>query len=97
MFDFDAFVGALAGEINSFSADSTANSLPRLFLNWTSENLLQKHIVFDEDTCTRVDVGRPLLIAILEELFLAGTSAAACETYRGEPLRELFQRPVDNC
>jgi len=93
LFDLDAFLGAFSGEVNSFSADSPSNSLPCQFLNWVSEQLTQKHIVFDEDTCSRVEVDRPLLIAVLEHLFLAGTQASAKEIYRGESVRELFVRP----
>merc|ERR550537_1954154 len=34
LFDFGAFLKAFMAEINGFNADSSADSLPRLFLDW---------------------------------------------------------------
>lgn len=90
LFDLEAFLGAFASEINSFSVCSAPTSLAGLFLDWAAKRLSKKHIVFDEDTCTRVEVSRPLVFAVLEDLFLGGPKAGANEVYRGEHLRELF-------
>jgi hypothetical protein len=90
LFDFDAFVQALVGELNSFSAESSPNSLPRLFLDWASEQMTDKHVVFDEDTCTRIEVDRTLVSAVLEVLCFGKVVGLADETCRGIAFRDLF-------
>jgi hypothetical protein len=90
LFDLDALLKVLMAEVNSFGADSSPNSLPRMFLDWAASRLTEKHVVFDEDTCSRVEVGEPLALAILEDLFLERPSAPTDEVYRGYRLRELF-------
>jgi len=90
LFDLDALLKVLVAEINSFSADSSANSLPRMFLEWAASRLKEKHVVFDEETCCRVEVGEPLALAVLEDLFLGQPSAPADELYRGHRTHELF-------
>jgi len=90
LFDLDALLKVLTAEINSFSADSSPNSLPRMFLDWAASRLTEKHVVFDEDTCSSVEVGEPLALAILEDLFLGRPSAPTDEVYRGYRLCELF-------
>lgn len=90
LFDLEAFLQALTSELNSFNASSAAESLPRLFLDWASEHISEKHVVFDEDTCTRVEVDCMFVMAVIEMLFLGQVDVLADETYRGHKLRELF-------
>jgi len=91
LFDMDAFSQALVSELNSFGADSSLNSLPRLFLDWVSKNMTEKHVVFDEDTCSCVEVDRTLVTAVLEMLFLRRVEGLAGEMYRGTLLSNLFE------
>jgi hypothetical protein len=90
LFDFDAFLQAFMSELNSFSAESPANSMSRSFLDWASQNLLEKHVVFDEDTCTRVEIGHTLAMAVLEVLLLGRLKGLASEEYRDMTLHEIF-------
>ncbi|CAK0814320.1 unnamed protein product, partial [Prorocentrum cordatum] len=90
LFDLDALLKVLMAELGSFSADSAPNSLPRTFLDWAASRLKEKHVVVDEDTCSRVEVGEPLALAILEDLFLDRPPPPTDEVYRGHRLRELF-------
>merc|ERR1712130_74598 len=70
LFDIEALLQAFVAEVNSFGADSLPESLPRLFLDWAAARMRHKHVVFDEDTCTRVDISPPLAMAILDVFFL---------------------------
>jgi hypothetical protein len=90
LFDMQALVQALISELNSFSEASTPDSLPRLFLDWASESIAQKHMVFDEETCSRVDVDCVFGMAILEKLFLGQLEGLSDTTYRGAKLSDLF-------
>jgi len=89
IFDLDAVLQAFVSEINSFSAECQPESLPCLFLAWASDHLRQKHIVFDDATCSKVDVQQPLALAIFEMLFL-GAPGDSEEIYRGQSLQDLF-------
>jgi hypothetical protein len=91
LFDMQALVQALVSELNSFSEASTPDSLPRLFLDWASDSLTQKHVVFDEETCSRVDVDCVFGMAVLEKLFLGDLEGLSDSTYRGAKLSELFK------
>ncbi|CAK0852083.1 unnamed protein product [Prorocentrum cordatum] len=91
LFDLDALLKVLMAETNSFSEASPANSLPRVFLDWAASRLTEKHIVFDEETCSRVEVGESLALAILEDLFSELPPASADEMYRDRRLCELFR------
>lgn len=98
LFDMDALLQALVSELNSFNASSAPDSLPRLFLDWASQNITEKHVVFDEDTCSRVEVDRTLAMAVLEVLFLGQLGDLADEMYRGTKLCELFDaQPGEAC
>jgi hypothetical protein len=90
LFDVHALLQALVSELNSFCAESTPDSLPRLFLDWASENMTDKHIVFDEETCTHVEVDCALAMAVLEILFLGQTSSGEDVMFRGRKLCDLF-------
>lgn len=90
LFDFEAMLHAFVAEVNSFNAESPPDSLPCLFLQWANAHLTQQHVVFDEDTCSYVDVGDTLALAILELLFLGKVYAPADELYRGEALISCF-------
>lgn len=91
LFDVEALLHALVSELNSFSATSGPESLPKLFLDWASENMAEKHVVFDEETCTRVEVDCMLAMAVLEFVFLGQVGSLANETYRDTTIRDLFE------
>jgi len=90
LFDADAFLKAFVAEVNGFSASSAEGSLPRLFLDWAAEHLTPAHVVMDEATCSRVDVGEELGLAILEVLFLGTLGGPSTEMYRHHSLWGLF-------
>merc|ERR1712232_1388007 len=46
--------------------------------------------VFDEETCSRVDVDRTLVMAVLEMIFLGHLDGLANVAYRGSPLQDAF-------
>eukprot|EP00927_Polykrikos_kofoidii_P044577 TRINITY_DN38505_c0_g1_i1.p1 TRINITY_DN38505_c0_g1~~TRINITY_DN38505_c0_g1_i1.p1 ORF type:complete len:342 (+),score=57.59 TRINITY_DN38505_c0_g1_i1:48-1028(+) len=92
LFDLEAFLGALVAEINSFGTESSAVSLPRLFLDWASSNLSQKHAVF-EDTCMRVQIDTSFAYFVVEAIFLGRPSVTDGATFRGVRIRDLFQHP----
>lgn len=90
LFDVEALLQALVSELNSFSATSAPESLPRLFLEWASQNMTEKHIVFDEATFTHIDVDCVLVMAVLEKMFLGELTGTAHETYRGVDMERVF-------
>lgn len=90
LFDVEAFIKALTAELNSFNADSSTDSVPQQFLKWVSESLTQKHVVFDVGACMSVDVEEPLVLPILEVMFLGKLFAEPEEVYRGTRLADLF-------
>jgi len=90
LFDLDAFLQVLVSELNSFSESSSPSSLPRQFLDWVSENMTEKHEVFDEETCSRVDADRTLVMAVLEVVFLGQLDGMANAAHRGSPLQDVF-------
>jgi len=90
IFELDDLLKGFIAEVNSFSAESPPDSIPRSFLDWASQRLTQKHIVFD-DMCMGVEIEMPLALAIFEDLFFGRVGAPADEIYRDEPLCELFQ------
>lgn len=91
LFDFDALLKALIAEVTSFSAESPLDSMPRLFFDWASDTLTEKHVVLDETTCTRVEIDEPFAFAMLESLFLGKPTALPDQTFRGHKLCELFR------
>lgn len=90
-FDVEAMLKTFVAEVNSLSSESPADSLPMLFLHWASENLEEKHIVFDEETFSTVDIDFTFAISVLEVLFLGATAAPAGECFRHVLLRSLFK------
>jgi len=90
LFDVEAMLGAFVAEVNGFNEDSPKESLPAIFLQWASEHMALKHMVFDEDTCTRVEVEPLLALCVFEVLFTGGLRCAATEEYRGVAMREVF-------
>jgi len=92
LFDMDAMLGAFVAEVNGFNADSTPESLPRLFLVWASERLADKHVVFDEHTCSHVEVTPDLALAVFEDVFIGHMNAPVSEFFRGQQIRALFLR-----
>jgi len=94
LFDVEALLQALVSELNSFSASSAPDSLSRLFLDWASENITEKHIVFDEETCSQVDVDCTFVMAILEVVFLGRLGVCADRMYRESKLADLFEPKI---
>jgi len=90
LFDIDAVLQAFMAEVTTFDSHSLPESLPCMFLCWASGHMKQKHLVFDEETCSHIDVNQPLALAIFESLFLGELAAAPKETYRGYPAAEVF-------
>merc|ERR1712183_626358 len=89
LFDLNALLKAFAAEASSFSANSSAESLPRLFLSWAGECMTEKHLVFADDSCTQVEVDDELALAIFEVIFLGRTRSA--EIHRDVPVKALFE------
>jgi hypothetical protein len=92
LFDLQALLDAFVAEVNSFNDASLSDSLPRMFLDWVSDHMVQKHIVFDESTCSKVEVTKSLALVVMEAMFLGSLGAPAEEIYRGIPLHDLFVR-----
>jgi hypothetical protein len=90
LFDLEALLKAFASEVSTFGAQSQQDSLPRLFLEWAGERMKEKHIVFDEETCTQVEVGDELALAVVEVVFLGMPSCSNEDTYRGSRILDLF-------
>lgn len=91
LFDGEALVKGLVAELSAFDESSPPESLSRCFLDWAAERMTRQHAVFDEETCSRMDVDDALALAVLEALFLGSTEAPVEQTRRGEPLRWLFK------
>jgi len=90
LFDVEALVKALMAEVSSFGLKSSAASLPLQFLNWASERLRQKYIVFTDDSATDIRISEGFALAVIEALFLGQPSAPPEEMYRGVCLLDLF-------
>jgi hypothetical protein len=90
LFDIEALLKALTAQLNNFNEESPQESVPHQFLKWVSASLTQKHVVFDEETCMSINVEEPIVVAIIEVLFLGRPSPTAEETYRAVPLKDLF-------
>ncbi|CAK8985618.1 unnamed protein product [Durusdinium trenchii] len=90
LFDVEALARTLCNEVNSFSESTSKDSLPGQFMKWADETMTQKHLIFDEDTCTKVEVEMPLAIALLEVLFSGKPGSELDEEYRGVQIKELF-------
>eukprot|EP00930_Biecheleria_cincta_P100369 TRINITY_DN9200_c0_g1_i1.p1 TRINITY_DN9200_c0_g1~~TRINITY_DN9200_c0_g1_i1.p1 ORF type:complete len:519 (-),score=111.59 TRINITY_DN9200_c0_g1_i1:57-1613(-) len=94
-FDLEALIRALASECNSLGEASPPESLARCFVDWASERLHEKHVIFDEETCSKVAVEEPLAIAVLETLFLGKVGCNETELYRGGHVCKLFRPEAD--
>jgi hypothetical protein len=90
LFDLGALAQALTAELNSLSDVSPADSLPRVFLDWASKRLRQKHVIFDEATSMRVDIDQSFALAVLEVMFLGEPGAPADQAYRGHFWGDIF-------
>ena len=73
LFDLEALTKTLCNELNSFSETTAKDSLAGQFMKWADEKMPQKHLIFDEETCSKVVVEGPLAFALLEAIsrFLA--------------------------
>lgn len=87
-FEFDLLLRSVVNEINSFSENSPKDSMAKLFLDWVTERMPEKHIVFDEETFTRVEINDAFVLATLEAVFFGETKSQ--EDFRGKPLCELL-------
>lgn len=96
LFDIEALLKALTAQLNSFNAESPLESAPQQFLKWVSTSLTQKHVVFDVGSCMSIDVEEPLVLAILEFLFLGLAPSTPDEKYKGMYLKDLFILPKSN-
>jgi len=90
-FDVEALLKAFAAEASTFGVESGRDSLPRLFLDFASERLTQQHVVLDEDTCTNVEVGEVLALAVFEAVFLGKPGGPSDESYRDILVRDLIR------
>lgn len=90
LFDMTAFLQALVAEVNSFHEDSPKDSLAACFLEWVDETLSRKHVVLDEESCTRTDISCAFAMSLVEYLFLGAPQASRSELFRGVPLVGLF-------
>lgn len=90
MFDLEAVLQAFSSEVNSFGPETPPESLARNFFAWVQENMAEKHIIFDEETFTKIDIEKPLALAIFEIVLLGQLHAAREETYRGVSIHEVF-------
>eukprot|EP00913_Durusdinium_trenchii_P021508 g20211.t1 len=88
LFDVEALARTLCNEVNSFSESTSKDSLPGQFMKWADETMTQKHLIFDEDTCTKVEVEMPLAIALLEVLFSGKPGSELDEEYRGVQIKD---------
>lgn len=87
-FDLDVMIRAFVHETNSFSEKSPKESIAQLFLSWVSEHMPEKHLVFDEETFSNVDISFEFGLAVFEVLFLGETTSQ--EEFRGRPICELL-------
>lgn len=95
LFDVTALLQAFVAEVNSFGPASGQESLPALFLSWASEHMVEKHAVFDDATCSRVDIDVPFALCVFEALFFGGPCATATERHRGLLISEIFRGRPD--
>lgn len=92
LFDLDAFVKMLTDEINRHDENSPKDSLPCQFVAWADDSMRHKHIIFD-DSCLRVEVEKPLVVAVLEGVF-TGKVDWQDESYREHSLNDMFHPSV---
>jgi len=90
LFDIEALAKTLCNEMNSFNETTSNDSLPGQFMKWADQKMTQKHSIFDEETCSKVDVQEPLAFALLEVLFAGKPGCEDGEEYRGTPVKGLF-------
>jgi len=96
LFDLDALLHAFVAEVNALNEDSPKESLARTFIDWASQRMQPKHIVFNEETCERVEIDQSLALLVFEMLFLEQLGAEPGDSYRGVPVHELFILAKDN-
>jgi hypothetical protein len=94
LFDFDAVLQALVAEVNRFAGDSDPQSLPALFVKWADANMNRKHkhVIFDSETCSKMEVTQPLALAVLETLFFGSPRASPEEMHGDVLMTEVFSR-----
>lgn len=91
LFDVVALLQAFVAEANNLSEESHPQSIARLFLDWVAENMAEKHIIFDEATCSRTEISLPLALCIFEALILGAPAAPEHEMHRGKGVCKLFK------
>jgi len=85
LFDAKEVLQAFVAEVNSFNEASPPESLACLFLSWADEHLEDKHMVLDQETCSRTDVNLHMALRIFEALFPCASVLGA----RGESVDEV--------
>jgi len=91
LFDVEAMLKTFCNEVNTFNAETSKDSLPGQFMTWADETMTQKHAIFDEETCCKVEVRESLATAIFEVLFAGKPCAPEGEKYGDVPMAELFK------
>merc|ERR1712146_648646 len=76
LFDVEALLHAFVSEVHLFDEDSALHSLPRLFVDWISSRMTQKHKLLDEATCSRVEISPEFALVVLELLYLGKHNAS---------------------
>merc|ERR1719336_40199 len=90
-FDVVALLQAFVAEANSFTSESAQDSIARLFLDWAAENLEDKHIIFDEATCSRTEISVQFALCVFEALFCGSIAASDGEFHRDVHMRSIFR------
>eukprot|EP00930_Biecheleria_cincta_P056015 TRINITY_DN42226_c0_g1_i1.p1 TRINITY_DN42226_c0_g1~~TRINITY_DN42226_c0_g1_i1.p1 ORF type:complete len:482 (+),score=76.90 TRINITY_DN42226_c0_g1_i1:153-1598(+) len=87
-FELDIMLRSFVNEVNSFSESSPKDSLAKLFLDWVSEKMPEKHVVFDQETLANIDIDPVFGKAVLEVVFLGDTQSQ--EEFRGQRIKDLL-------
>lgn len=91
LFDVGALVKALAAEVSTFNVETASDSLPSVFIKWVQENMTDKHIIFDQETCMSVIINDSIAVAAMEVVVFGKPRAPENETYRGIDIQKLFR------
>jgi len=95
LFEIDSVLQAFVAEVNKFDAESPPESLPALFIKWVDSNMnpKHKHLIFDAETCSKVEVTKPLALAVLEKVFFGSPRVSSEDVLGDVRIAELFECP----